>query len=117
MSIRKKLALFAAASVVFAPGWGARDDAAGPRPTVELAARILAPTFDEASIRQESPAHSAVDRGKQPILPKGSVAAAIRSVVPLLEQVGVAAAGIWLLLNARPATSSSPRAPPLPLIV
>ncbi len=42
-----KFALLVAAAVVFAPGWGVAHDS-DPGPASAVAARMLAPTFDEA---------------------------------------------------------------------
>lgn len=46
--VRAKLALLIAAAVVFAPGWGAAREAK-VAPDAAVAARMLAPTFDEAA--------------------------------------------------------------------
>ncbi len=49
--MRARLAVFLAAVVVFAPGWGSEQFAGGKRPSAEVGARMLAPTFDEAAER------------------------------------------------------------------
>jgi hypothetical protein len=64
-SSHSKLALLAAAAVVFAPGPQA-SDAVNGRPTgAELAARILAPTFDEASPASQAESDRAYKRNER----------------------------------------------------
>lgn len=46
--MRAKLAVFAAAAVVFAPGWGAEGIPQQKPSPSDVAARMLAPTFEEA---------------------------------------------------------------------
>lgn len=47
--IRARLALFVAATIVFAPGAGFGDDS-NQQPTSDVAARMLAPTFDDPDV-------------------------------------------------------------------
>lgn len=48
--MRSRLALFVVAVVIFAPGWYGRGHSARPQ-GADLAARMLAPTWDEAITR------------------------------------------------------------------
>jgi len=47
--MRARLAVLVAVSIVFAPGWGGDQLAVENRSSVEVGARMLAPTFDEAA--------------------------------------------------------------------
>ena len=64
--MRVKLALLAAAAVVFAPGWQASEGVIKSSAGAELAGRILAPTFDEASAasRGDRGAYKQLERAK-----------------------------------------------------
>lgn len=49
--MRAKLAVVIAVAVVFAPGWGAERFAGETRSSVDVGARMLAPTFAQAAER------------------------------------------------------------------
>jgi hypothetical protein len=51
VDMRSRLALWVAAAIVFAPGWNGPGQPEPPRGG-DLAVRILAPTFDEAQVRE-----------------------------------------------------------------
>ncbi len=53
--IRARLAVFVAAAIVFAPGAGLSEDSP-QRPGPGVAARMLAPTFDEPEVAAYNPA-------------------------------------------------------------
>jgi hypothetical protein len=60
--MRARLAVLIAAAVVFAPGWGADRVAGSDRGSDEVGARMLAPTFDEASDRNAGSAQKRLER-------------------------------------------------------
>ena len=49
--MRAKVTVLVVWAIVFAPGWGGLETDAASRTPPELAARMLAPTFDEATER------------------------------------------------------------------
>ncbi len=114
--MRAKLALLAAAAVVFAPGWGATESG-GRAVTPDLAGRILAPTFEKASAGSQPEIgrwHHALEQSK----PRSSSSRVVawqssgRSV-SLFERVPIGApVALLLVLVAFVAAARSPRAPP-----
>lgn len=116
MCLRAKLALFAAAAAVFAPGWGASDAMAKTRASSELAGRILAPTFHEASARGqiENGSYKPLERAKpRPV--SHNVLAWRTSATPTAppKHLWVAAVAALVLMPLRRAPAfRSPRAPP-----
>lgn len=52
--MRSRFALFLAAAVVFAPGWGGDEPLSRIGTSSDLAARVLAPTFKEASAERSA---------------------------------------------------------------
>ena len=52
--MRSRLALFVVAVVIFAPGWYGREHSA-PSQGADLAARMLAPTWDEGAVTRVAP--------------------------------------------------------------
>jgi hypothetical protein len=61
--VRSRLALFVVAAVIFAPGWYGRGR---PQPAqgADLAARILAPTWDEGTVARTAPEPKQQPRGR-----------------------------------------------------
>ncbi len=119
--MRAKLALLAAAAVVFAPGWQASDAVPGRPAGVDLAARILAPTFDEASAVSQADrgAYKALDRAKT--RKPSSKFFAWQSAAydpPSSDFLWSALVAVVLLaVTAGSPSTRSPRAPPLLLTV
>jgi hypothetical protein len=115
--MRFELALLTAAAVIFAPGWQAPITSSSSS-GVELAGRILAPTFDEASAA--SPADRvAYERleGTHGVSSK-ALAWYAASALPPVQHIQLALAVVLLLalVAVTPATRS-PRAPPHPITV
>jgi hypothetical protein len=50
--LRRSLVLLAGAVLIFAPGWGGEASVSLPTTASDVAGRILAPTFDEASVER-----------------------------------------------------------------
>lgn len=114
--MRAKLALLAAAAVVFAPGWQVSDVATWRSGGSELAGRILAPTFDEASPASQSDrgAHKRLDRAKPyEVFSKAFAWQGAASQLPSFEQLCLA---VWVVLLlaavAGLPSTRAPRAPP-----
>lgn len=61
--LRSRLALVVVAAVIFAPGWYARGRPEPPR-GADLAARILAPTWDEGTVARAAPEVKPDPRGQ-----------------------------------------------------
>jgi hypothetical protein len=113
--MRAKLALIAAAAAVFAPGWQVSDVATGRSVGAELAVRILALTFDEASAASQSDrgTHKRLDRGKaREVSSKGLVWQGAASQLPSLVQRSHAGGTVLLAGVAGLPSTRAPRAPP-----
>lgn len=115
--MRSRLVLLLAAAVVFAPGWVGGASAARDGSSSDLAARVLAPTFDEATAdrttRQAS--DKQLDRGKTRSLwhnNVGGLADADGFAPPLLVLLA-AVIGLAAPATLRPQRFRPQRAPPL----
>jgi hypothetical protein len=115
--LRAKLALFLAAAVVFAPGWGASDPAIRSMSGGEaLTARILAPTVDGTRIgaKAESSSYEVLDLAKHRPGSNKLVGLVLPPVpVPTPNQLCFAGlVSLVLIVVQRPARFQSPRSPP-----
>jgi hypothetical protein len=116
--VRPKLAVFLAVAVVFAPGWGGHQLAGGERPSAEVGARMLAPTFEEATDRGSS-VLKRLDRSS-PIGKSNKLVWWVTSPTPIIPFLGpllAALIAIALISATEALRSRSERAPPLLLTV
>ncbi len=112
--LRSRLALLVAAAVVFAPGWQGDGSPTPPRGS-DLAARVLAPTFDQGAIRDAVADVKHQPSARQAKRRPGDISAAVAGF-------GLVAAGLvilWVLAFVRRPFFSPPalhaffsRAPP-----
>lgn len=116
--MRAKLAVAIAVALVFAPGWGGERSAAQNDGSTEVAARMLAPTFDEADtnaqsaqkrLERQSPRS---DRSKFTLWRSGSDTPHMPLGLILASTFAVA-----FLRQLRDPRTRPRRAPPLPLTV
>lgn len=118
--MRARLAAVLAAAVVFAPGWGADRPADSVRPSNDVAARILAPTFDEAAeTRTAGSTQKRFDRvgpRSEPskLLPWQSVSGTPARPLGLILAAATVVAPLQALEGRLPRLG---RAPPYPLTV
>lgn len=116
--MRARLVLLLAAAVVFAPGWGDGEALWGSNTASDLAGRVLAPTFDEAS----------VERVRKPALVDGSKFRTFSNKVvvdvanspdsdPRIRFVLTTVVGVAAIATRRVATFRPQRAPPSLLTV
>ncbi|MDQ3646289.1 MAG: hypothetical protein M3345_05060 [Actinomycetota bacterium] len=115
--MRSRFVLLLAAAIVFAPGWAGGASAARDGSSSDLAARVLAPTFDEAPAERTTKQASTkqLDRGQSRRLWHKNVigfADAGGFEPPSLVLVA-AVIGLTAAARFRPRLFRSQRAPPL----
>lgn len=115
--MRSRLALLLAVAVVFAPGWAGGASAARDGSSSDLAARVLAPTFDEATADRTTKQASTkeLDRGKarSPWHKQIVGLADVRDFEPPLLVLFAAVSGLTAAAARRPRLFRPQRAPPL----
>jgi hypothetical protein len=114
--MKARLALFVALWVVFAPGWHVAEGDVD-RATKDLAARVLAPSFDEGAVRDAQPSTFSKDlTGRQSKLPRHAFEAAALLCAALASIGRSHRLRVARSLFSRPAKSLARRrlrAPPL----
>ncbi len=112
----RAFALFVSATVVFAPGWGPDETSNDPRTSLDLAGRILAPTFGEARTRQEESTRAlkASDSQEELLASSAAMPATSGFASPPLAQVPAVTGLHFATANGGPPPSFSSRAPPSP---
>lgn len=115
--MRSRLVLLLAAAVVFAPGWAGGASAAQDGGSTDLAARVLAPTFDEATAERTTRKASdkQLDRGRTRGLWHNNVLtlADADGFEPPSLVLLTAVTGLAVAATLRPQRLRPQRAPPL----
>lgn len=115
--MRSRLVLLLTAAIVFAPGWAGGASAAPNGSSSDLAARVLAPTFDEATADRTTRQRSdkQLDRGKTRALWQNNVVgfADADGFEPPLLVLLAAVIGLTAAATLRPYRFRPQRAPPL----
>ncbi len=112
--MKANLAILVAVVVVFAPGWGGDLGPEQALPSPDVAARILAPTFDEAVDRGAGSVHNRLERHSS----RGDTYTLVTStpVVPALQPRELVLAALVAVALIAVGGSRRPhvgRAPPL----